>query len=195
MIWFPLLAAVLALAATPLAAAPVTDAQIIAVAQPEQQLEVMLAANFFQNPAGPKALYALGLPAGCDALRRSVANAVAGNRAAWSANVLAAYRGAVPADKLSTIVALPPEQAAPLLDPLRPDIGTRMRASSEALLEAAATKVVADLTAAAAPVDVTKIDRAARGRELAAAQPTGAQFCGLLPPAMIQGDAPPPPAR
>lgn len=179
--------------AVPVAAA-VTDAQILAVAEPDRQLEIMLAAGFFENPAGPQSFYALGIKPGCAALRRSVAAAVAANRAAWSANVLAAYRTAVPADQLATIVKLPPERAAPLLEPLRPAIGTAMQASSEARLTAATATVVGEVQRAAAGVDVAKVDRAARDRELVAAQAADTQYCGLLPPEP-RGDGPPPPAR
>ncbi len=191
---FSLGLAAAALAGTAVSAAPpVTDAQIVRIAEPERQLRVMIAASFFEDPAGPQSFYALGIAPGCAVLKPAVERAVAANRAAWSANIVSAFRGTVPADTLATAAAQSPEAAGRTLDPLRQAIGAKMQASSEPILQAATHGVIGDVQAAAAKVDAAKVDRAARERELQAAASTGQQFCGLLPAQAAASGAPAPP--
>ena len=178
------------------AAPPVTDAQIIRIAEPERQLRVMVAATFFEDPAGPQSFYALGIAPGCAVLKPAVERAVAANRAAWSANLVSAFRSTVPADTLAAVANQTPEGAGRILEPLRPAIGAKMQASSEPILQTAAHGVIGEVQAAAAKVDVARIDRAARQRELDAAASGGQQFCGLLPVQTPPPGAPPaPPPR
>lgn len=179
------------------AAPPVSDAQIVRIAEPDRQLRVMIAASFFEDPAGPQSFYALGIAPGCAVLRPAVERAVAANRAAWSANIVSAFRSAVSPDTLATAAAQTPEAAGRTLDPLRPAIGAKMQASSEPILQAATHGVIGDVQAAAAKVDTAKVDRAARQQELEAAARSGQQFCGLLPAQAPPPGAPaaPPPPR
>lgn len=177
------------------AAPPVTDAQIIRIADPERQLRVMIAATFFEDPAGPQSFYTLGIAPGCAVLKPAVERAVAANRAAWSANIVSAFRSTVPADTLATAAAQTPEAAGRTLDPLRAAIGAKMQASSEPILQAATHGVIGDVQTAAAKVDAAKVDRAARERELQATASTGQQFCGLLPAQAATAGAPPAPPR
>ncbi len=190
-----LVAALLGAATASIAAAapPVSDAQIIRIAEPERQLRLMIAATFFEDPAGPQSFYALGIVPGCAVLKPAVERAVAANRAAWSANVVSAFRSAVPADTLASAAGQTPEAAGRMLDPVRPAIGAKMQASSEPILQAASHGVITDVQAAAAKVDAAKVDRAARQRELEAAAGSGQQFCGLLPAQAPPPGAPPPP--
>lgn len=178
------------------AAAPsVSDAQIVKIAEPDRQLRVMIAASFFEDPAGPQSFYTLGIAPGCTVLKPAIERAVAANRVAWSANLVNAVRSAVPAETLATAAAQTPADAGRTLDPLRSAIGAKMQASSEPILQAAAHGVIGDVRAAAAKVDATKIDRAARERELQAAASAGQQFCGLLPAQTLPPGTPsaPPP--
>lgn len=187
-----------ALAGIAASAAPaVSDAQITRIAEPDRQLRVMIAASFFEDPTGPQLFYTLGIAPGCAVLRPAVERAVAANRAAWSANIVSAFRSAVPADTLATAAAQTPEAAGRTLDPLRPAIGAKMQASSEPILLAATHGVIGDVQAAAAKVDTAKVDRAARQQELQAAARDGQQFCGLLPAQAPPPGAPaaPPPPR
>ncbi len=175
------------------AAPPVSDAQIIRIAEPERQLRLMIAATFFEDPAGPQSFYTLGIAPGCAVLKPAVERAVAANRAAWSANIVSAFRSVVPADTLASAAAQTPETAGRTLDPLRPAIGAKMQASSEPILQAASRGVIGELQAAAAKVDIAQVDRAARQHELAAAASSGQQFCGLLPAQTPPAGAPPAP--
>ena len=187
--------ALLAAASASIAAAapPVSDAQIVKIAEPDRQLRVMIAASFFEDPAGPQSFYALGISPGCAVLRPAIERAVATNRTAWSANIVSAFRSTVPAGTLAMAVTQTPESAGRTLNPLRPAIGARMQASSEAILQAAAHGVLSDVQAAAAKVDPAQVDRDARQRELAAAAGSGQQFCGLLPAQTPPSGSPPAP--
>lgn len=163
------------------AAPPVSDAQIAKIAEPERQLRAMIAASFFEDPAGPQSFYTLGIAPGCAVLKPAVERAVAANRVAWSANLVSPFRSAVPADTLATFSTQTPEGAGRILEPLRPAIGAKMQASSEAILQAASRGVIGDVQAVAAKVDPAQVDRVVRQRELEAAAGSDQQFCGLLP--------------
>jgi hypothetical protein len=181
------LAAALAFAApvaTPLqqsaAASEVSDASIAAVAMPEAQLRAFLARTLFSTQSVPQSFYALGMQKGCGAMRPAFEAAVAQTLPQWRANIVAAYRTAVPAPVLRTALGQTAEQRQATLAPYLGAIGTAMQSASEPLLRAAAERVTAAMTTAAAGIDIATIDGATRMTELEQAQADGSLTCGVV---------------
>ncbi|MBB4153308.1 hypothetical protein GGQ80_001210 [Sphingomonas jinjuensis] len=164
----------------PPAASDISDASIAAVAMPEAQLRAFLARTLFTTQSVPQSFYALGMQKGCAALRPAFESAVSQTLPQWRANIVAAYRSAVPAPVLRSAIGQTAEQRQTTLAPYLGAIGTSMQSASEPLLRAAAERVTAAMTTAAAGIDMATIDGATRMAELRQAQADGSLTCGVV---------------
>lgn len=162
------------------APAPLDDAAIAAVALPEDQLRGLLARVIFGTTTTLTAAEAMGIEPFCAATVPAVDKAVEAHLPAWRANLIEAYRTAVPADVLAAAAAQGPEAGRGTLKPHMDAIGGAMHKASSPLLKQAAGEVLQAIGEAAKGYDVATVDMEKRRAELKAGAADGSTFCGLL---------------
>ena len=155
-----------------------TDDGIAAIALPEEQYRDLLKRSAMMGQSGPMALYALGFDKGCEVLDESVDKVVGKNLPQWRASLIASYRKHVPAQQLAEAVQMSPSDARSSLQAHLPAIAASMKSESEPLLAKSFVEVVKSLTEAAAKVDRTSIDMAARKSELERVK-ASREICGV----------------
>ena len=155
-----------------------TDDGIAAIALPEEQYRDMLKRGVLVTQSGAIHIGALGLDKGCAVLDDAVEKVVQEHLPQWRANLIAAYRENVPADRLAEAVEKSPRRAHSMLESYMPAIGSAMKERSQPLLESSGVEVLQATGAAASKVDRKSTNLADRQKELDAVKASG-KICGV----------------
>ncbi len=165
----------------PASARPPSDNEIASAIQPEMRLRILLANTVFDAPETMNVIQLLGPDQVCEKVRPGFEALIAAEKAAWSDQLVQAYRNLAPQDRLSVAVEKGPQFAILVLAPLFEQVHLATLVPQLRLQSRAHENIVQPLAAEAMGTTPTLEDRAAnlaRFRTLAA---KGSNYCGLRP--------------
>lgn len=157
-----------------------SDLQLERLVRAEPNFRQILIIGLSRTQTMNIATYNLGVERRCELLRPLFDAAITAHLPQWRANLIAAYRQAVPVDVLTQAVEQNDTAAALTLAPYANTIGSQAQAANLPVLQEAMRTIVPSVGEAALEVDPGTVNRDARVAEVQAAMADRSILCGLV---------------